>query len=101
MTSATDHTSGPIQRGFVIRGIVQGVGFRYWTRRLAQETGVVGTVCNCPDGSVEVRVRAAPRAVERFAERLRAGPPAARVASVESFPCDDPLPEDFHVIRWS
>ena len=39
MTSATDHTSGPIQRGFVIRGIVQGVGFRYWTRRLAQETG--------------------------------------------------------------
>lgn len=101
MTAAKEHTSGPVQRGFVIRGIVQGVGFRYWTRRLAQEAGVAGTVCNCPDGSVEVRVRGAEHVLEAFAERLSAGPAAARVSSVESFPCTEALSDDFHVVRWS
>ena len=62
---------------------------------------MVGTVRNRPDGSVEVRVRGTAGVLEAFGERLRAGPPAARVSSVESFPCDDTLPEDFHVVRWS
>lgn len=89
-----------VQRGFRVRGIVQGVGFRWWTRRLAQELGVRGTVRNCPDGSVEVRARARPGVLEEFATRLEAGPPGAIVRSVEAFPAEEPLPDDFRIAHW-
>ncbi|NNF11744.1 MAG: acylphosphatase, partial [Gemmatimonadetes bacterium] len=35
-----------VTKGFVIRGRVQGVGFRWWTRQAAETLGVVGTVQN-------------------------------------------------------
>jgi acylphosphatase len=71
--------------GYRVRGRVQGVGFRWWTRSRAQALGLTGTVRNCPDGTVEVRARGP---VERLAElrRLLAeGPPEARVDGVEEF----------------
>jgi acylphosphatase len=37
-----------------VRGRVQGVGFRWWTRALAHDLGLVGSAANLPDGSVEV-----------------------------------------------
>ncbi|HSO73696.1 MAG TPA: acylphosphatase, partial [Blastocatellia bacterium] len=40
-----------IARRFVVRGRVQGVGFRYFTLRAARRSGVVGTVRNLPDGN--------------------------------------------------
>lgn len=89
-----------VQRGFRVRGMVQGVGFRWWTRRTAQELGIHGNVRNCPDGSVEVRARAAPPVLEEFAERLERGPPAALVRSVEAFPSSEVLPEGFEIARW-
>jgi acylphosphatase len=89
-----------VQRGFRIRGMVQGVGFRWWTRRIARELDVSGDVRNCPDGSVEVRARAMPSRLEEFAERLAEGPPSALVRFVEVFPTAEPLPDGFDIERW-
>jgi Acylphosphatases len=67
----------------VVRGRVQGVGFRYFVQREAIELGLTGWVANEPDGAVRC-VAAGPRAVlEAFAERLRQGPPSASVGRLE------------------
>ena len=63
----------------VISGRVQGVGFRYFTRRAAQRLDLVGWVKNLPSGEVEVRVAGAPVTLEVFRQRLRQGPPGSRV----------------------
>jgi len=63
----------------VISGRVQGVAFRYFTRGEAQRLGLVGWVKNLPQGAVEVRVTGPPEALEQFRQRLRQGPPGARV----------------------
>ncbi|MDD5492398.1 MAG: acylphosphatase [bacterium] len=38
----------------IVKGMVQGVGFRYFTRRLADSLGLSGYVKNLPDGNVEI-----------------------------------------------
>lgn len=73
-----------------VRGRVQGVGFRWWTRNLARELDLAGSVRNCADGSVEAIVKGAPRALEHFKEALRCGPPGSRVEAVEESPLDPP-----------
>ena len=65
-----------------IAGAVQGVGYRYWTERTARELGLSGWVRNRRDGTVEAVVSGSAGAVERMIERCRAGPRAARVASI-------------------
>ncbi|MBT8489401.1 MAG: acylphosphatase [Gemmatimonadetes bacterium] len=72
-----------VDKSFVIRGRVQGVGFRWWTRQTASALGVVGAVENLPDGTVRVVARAESETLSRFADKLRRGPPLARVESVE------------------
>jgi acylphosphatase len=54
----------------VVRGRVQGVGFRYWTRRQAERLGLVGTATNRPDGAVEVVAEGPREAAERLLEVL-------------------------------
>ena len=79
----------------IIRGQVQGVGFRPTVWRVARELGLSGEVRNAPDG-VEVRLWGAPG--ERFIEELRAAlPRLARIDAVERAPLDDPPPEDFTI----
>ena len=72
-----------VQRGYRIKGRVQGVFFRAWTRQVALEMGLGGTVMNCPDGSVEAHLIGPVSVVERMAARLWEGPPASRVEGVE------------------
>lgn len=72
------------EAGFRISGRVQGVGFRWWTRTLGTRLGLSGTVRNRPDGSVEVQARGEAEAVDELRRRLAAGPPLARVDSVEA-----------------
>ncbi|UCG77108.1 MAG: acylphosphatase [Gemmatimonadota bacterium] len=84
--------------GFILRGRVQGVGFRWWTREAAGLLGLRGTVRNRADGSVEVHVAGSARRVRQFAAMLRSGPPPARVDRVEEIPCDPALPPDFQVL---
>ena len=67
----------------VIRGRVQGVGFRYFVLRRALALGLTGWVRNRPDGSVEVDAEGDRSALEALIETLRAGPPGARVRGLE------------------
>ena len=67
----------------VIRGRVQGVGFRYFAAREARRLEVSGVVRNLVDGAVEVEAEGDRATLERLVEALRAGPRAARVTSVD------------------
>ncbi len=53
-------------------GIVQGVGFRYTTQRVACRFAVTGFVRNMPDGRVEVVVEGPPHEIRRFIAAVRA-----------------------------
>ncbi len=67
----------------VVRGRVQGVGFRETTVRRARELGVLGWVRNAPEGEVLVHAEGVPHAVEALAAFLGEGPRSARVEAVE------------------
>lgn len=54
-----------------VRGRVQGVGFRWWTRSRALELGLVGHARNLPDGRVEVCAQGAEDQVEALVDLLR------------------------------
>ena len=62
-----------------IEGRVQGVGFRYWTERVATGLGLAGWVRNRRDGGVEALFSGPADDVAEMLERCRDGPPSARV----------------------
>ncbi len=66
----------------IVSGIVQGVNFRYYTRREAQRLLLTGWVRNNPDGTVEVIAEGPRPRLERLLAFLQSGPPAARVTGV-------------------
>lgn len=68
---------------FLIRGRVQGVGFRWFVLRAATRLELTGTVRNLPDGQVEVCVAGTPQGLATFELELAKGPPSARVEHVE------------------
>jgi len=57
-----------------VRGHVQGVGFRWWTRSQALELGLRGWAKNLPDGRVEVLAQGDPDAVDRLLALLEEDP---------------------------
>jgi len=67
----------------VVRGRVQGVGFRWFVEREAHILGIAGWVRNHADGSVEVLAQGTRHQISGLHSRLRAGPRAARVDAVE------------------
>jgi DNA ligase D-like protein (predicted 3'-phosphoesterase) len=70
----------------VVRGEVQGVGFRDATLRRAHELGAMGWVRNGEEGDLLVHAEGPEPAVEELVAFLREGPPAARVAEVATEP---------------
>jgi len=70
-------------RRFVVRGRVQGVGFRWFVEREALSLGVGGWVRNNADGSVEVLAVGTRDQLLSLRSRLRQGPRAARVDDVQ------------------
>ncbi len=70
-------------RRFLVRGRVQGVGFRWFVEREAQLLGIAGWVRNHPDGSVEVLALGSREQLMELRSRLSEGPRAARVDSVD------------------
>ena len=51
-------------------GRVQGVGFRFWVKEIAQGFDVVGTIENLPDGRVELVAQGEPDEVEAFLDEI-------------------------------
>lgn len=80
-------------RRFLVRGRVQGVGFRWFTLRAARGLGVTGFVRNLPDGAVEVVASGADAALKALGARLAHGPPGADVHRVdhEELAADQPF----------
>jgi len=72
-----------IARKFLIRGDVQGVGYRFFAQRAAARHQVMGYVRNCSDGSVEAVAEGSPVDVEEFKKDLVTGPQWATVGQVE------------------
>jgi acylphosphatase len=70
-------------RRFLVRGRVQGVGFRWFVEREAHMLGITGWVRNNHDGSVEVLAQGTRDELSGLHGRLREGPRAARVDAVE------------------
>ena len=65
-----------------VRGHVQGVGFRYFVRNLANRHGVSGYALNLADGRVEFLLQGETDHIEKVIEQIRSGPPHARVDEV-------------------
>ena len=72
-----------VVRHVIVRGRVQGVGFRMWTVDLAERLGLEGWVRNRRDGSVEAVFAGPEEAVTAAIEACRTGPRGARVDAVD------------------
>jgi acylphosphatase len=67
----------------IVHGRVQGVGFRGFVQAVAERLGLTGSVCNCPDSTVEIIVAGSPRRIEEFIQQVKQGPSLARVHHLE------------------
>jgi acylphosphatase len=76
-----------------VRGRVQGVGFRWWTRARALELGLVGFARNMADGRVEICAQGAPEAIQRLFDLIREEPSTtSRPGYVQSSVCQPGSP---------
>lgn len=87
------------RRGWIVRGRVQGVGFRWFVWREAEQLGLGGYVRNLRDGTVEVVSQGPDAALDKFHELLRRGPPGSQVEAVESrdVPAELEVPNSFGI----
>jgi len=84
----------------IVRGRVQGVGFRWFVAEIARELGVAGWVRNRTDGTVEVAAEGDDRSIDGLRGRLANGPPGAVVRSVDDAgPVSEPLVKPFTIAR--
>jgi acylphosphatase len=84
MSLEAEGASGVERAAFVVRGRVQGVGFRWSTVRRARDLDLEGSVWNRPDGGVEVHARGSADALAALASWLGEGPAHAKVDRVET-----------------
>ena len=66
----------------VVRGKVQGVGFRWFVREAARRAELAGWVRNLPDGSVALEAAGTPEGIAFLLDAVRRGPPRSRVDDV-------------------
>lgn len=86
------------EQSFVVRiyGVVQGVGFRYFTREQALRLKLHGHAYNLPDGSVEVWIAGPREQVQSMLSWLERGPRTAQVSRIEIIASDEFPPPGFH-----
>ncbi len=83
-----------------VTGVVQGVGYRAWAKRLAGMLNVEGYVRNMPDGSVEMVVCADEKIINVMINAAKKGPAASVVKNVEVFDIDfEPKEKEFEIWR--
>ena len=81
------------RKHIVLRGEVQGVGFRFYAQREAAALGIAGWVRNRLDESVEIEAQGETDALRRFETAMRHGPGLAFITSAEVRPMK-PIPDD-------
>jgi acylphosphatase len=74
------------RRHVFVRGLVQGVGFRWFAKELAESLGLSGWARNREDGSVELEAEGSTDSLDEFVRRLRTGNPAAKVLEIVAVP---------------
>jgi acylphosphatase len=72
-----------VARRYLLSGRVQGVGFRYFTQRIAAQHGISGWVRNTPDSRVEIEAEGDAEAMRQFESRVSTGPAGAHVDDVD------------------
>ena len=83
---------------FVVKGRVQGVGFRWATREQALQRGLCGWVQNCNDGSVEVLAKGAENILSSFKAWLWQGSSGSRVSEIHvTLEEEEPVPDTFYI----
>ena len=81
-----------LARRYVLKGRVQGVGFRHFVYQAADNLGIRGWVRNLEDGTVEVHAQGGSETMTRFVAEIRSGPSFARVEDIQE---DDVETEDY------
>jgi acylphosphatase len=82
-----------------VKGVVQGVGFRYFVSRLARQLGLVGYVRNVPNGDVEIFAEGERSLLEEFVRGVRIGPRASHVSALDIVWKEDRLSySDFSIL---
>lgn len=71
-------------RKYIVVGLVQGVGFRWFVMRRGKSLGLTGWVRNLGDGSVEVWAEGVDDNLDLLESLLRDGPPGAMVREVQA-----------------
>lgn len=84
MNGANESSASLSQVRAVVRGVVQGVGFRFFVRRQASALGVRGFVRNLPDGAVEVVAEGDRRSLDQLLHALERGPSGAEVDDIRT-----------------
>jgi len=80
-------------RKYIVSGRVQGVGFRFFAERVANQLGLRGYVKNLWNGDVEAYAIGDGAQLEEFKRRLAEGPRMARIASVQEN--DEPVDKTY------
>ncbi|MFZ0160155.1 MAG: acylphosphatase [Kineosporiaceae bacterium] len=102
MTAALpDPADEVVQLTALVRGRVQGVGFRWWTRSRALELGLVGRAANLDDGRVEVLVQGPRVACEVLLHLLSVQPAPQVPANAPRSYYRRPGHVDSVTARWS
>ena len=68
----------------VVKGYVQGVGYRYYACRMAERLGISGWVRNLPGGDVELEAYGNPETLDEFLRLLYRGPSSSEVSEIQT-----------------
>ncbi|WP_319202537.1 acylphosphatase [uncultured Ilyobacter sp.] len=82
---------------FIVKGRVQGVGFRFFTYHIANEYKIKGWVKNLWNGNVEIVAQGEPKYMDVFKKLIEEGPPSSRVKSIEEDVFDSKKYDDFNI----
>jgi len=88
-----------ICREIRVKGRVQGVNFRNYTRQEAEKLGITGTVRNCEDGSVLIFAQGEENQMQVFMEWCSSGPSLAVVVGIEVGETENREYKDFRIVR--